>query len=148
MNDRIYQVSAGTYYHPDTPEEVIGVLDRARYEGFRVRVWLGDTTTGRAWPEEHTVTGHIGRSTGEIKVPLLIHNAACIAGPALLDHCIVRVDRIGSRETVYQHPTFDAGKWETRGARIYHNDSFWGRCKNPRRAMNLCLFMLGHRYAT
>lgn len=47
-----------------------------------VRIWLGDTQTGRAWAEENDVIGTIGRSTGTMEVPLLVE-AGELAGPHL-----------------------------------------------------------------
>lgn len=47
------------------------------------------------WNEQFDVTGYVGRSTGPIKVPLLIHNRRSLGGPAILDHCIIGVRETG-----------------------------------------------------
>ena len=96
----------GTSYKTETPQTVINALERARRERFRVRLWYGNRNTGRAWAEEHDVTGYIGRSTGRVKIPLIVHNSRSMGGPGLLDDCIVRIDRIDTGETLYQHPEF------------------------------------------
>lgn len=98
----------GTYYHDDTPDEVIRVLENARIKGTRVRVFYGDTKTGRDWCEEYDTLGVIGRSTGEQKIPLLIPSSQAIGGGGILDHCIVRIT-IDKRDR-YKHPSYHIGK--------------------------------------
>ena len=111
-----YKVSSnsGLAYDPSTPVEIVNIIDRLLVRhwhsdgGFRVRVWYGDVETGEAWGDAET--GRIGRSTGWIKIPLMIHNSRSMGGGALLDHCIVRIDRAdlvdGERHVFYQHPNF------------------------------------------
>lgn len=94
---------------PDTDPAVARVLNSAYNDQFRIRVWYGYTTTGRAHLEEYDVLGRVGRSTGEWKVPLLVNNARALGGPVLPTHCIVRIDRTDTRETLYKHPTFKHG---------------------------------------
>lgn len=72
----------------------------------RIRVWYGDTDTGVSWLEEYDVVGTIGRSSGQAKIPLLIKNSRSIGGGGILCHCIIRIDVIGSRRTIYEHPLF------------------------------------------
>ncbi len=74
-----------------TPDEVVAILENARQTWTRLHVSLGDSESGRDWIEENMVHGVIGRSTGSIKIPLLIHNRRSLGGPGLLDHCIVRI---------------------------------------------------------
>jgi len=64
--------SERTYFDPGTHPEVCRILERARKSGVQLRLFLGDTQTGRDWMEENDVVGRIGRSTGQMKVPLLI----------------------------------------------------------------------------
>lgn len=97
-------------YHPDTPLEVIQVLEtrfKMRHIKERVRVYYGDTVTGESWLEEHDVMGYIGRSTGTQKVPLLIRNSAALGGGAILTHCIIAIQLVNSKRFIYKHPTFN-----------------------------------------
>jgi hypothetical protein len=93
-----------TAYHSDTPDRVVEQLEYARLNHLRVRLFYGDALTGRDWLEENDVTGTIGRSTGTVKFPLIIHSARSMGGPGILDHCIVKL-MIGGR-VVYQHPNY------------------------------------------
>ncbi|HOV56350.1 MAG TPA: hypothetical protein PLN91_00565 [Rhodanobacteraceae bacterium] len=97
--------ASGTYYHQQTPVKVREILESYRNNHKRVRLFYGDTTTGRDWMEEHDVIGTIGRSMGPLKVPLLI-GPRCDGGPALLDHCIVRIIDVATRCERWRHPSY------------------------------------------
>lgn len=47
----------GIYYYADTPDAVVGALEHARSTQQRIRLYLGDRTTGRDWLEEHDTKG-------------------------------------------------------------------------------------------
>lgn len=103
------KVVNGTTYHAETPDEVVKWLETSRQRQQRIRLFFGDTKTGRDWMEEHDIIGHIGRSMGPKKVPLLINNVRSMGGPAILEHCIVRIttkDSSGKIQEVYRHPNY------------------------------------------
>lgn len=75
----------------------------------RIRIWYGDTDTGRAWQEEYDVLGYVGRSMGTQKVPLLIFSRRSIGGGAILTEKIVRIDWVKGAHALYKHPTFSSG---------------------------------------
>lgn len=106
---RQYQVVNGTSYHAETPAAVIEVLERARLNRNRLHISYGDAVTGKDWLEEFDVTGYLGRSTGPIKVPLLIANRRSLGGGAILDHCIVRIRSSAGGRVLYQHPAYHFG---------------------------------------
>lgn len=115
MPDTIEPVQVGNLWlDPRTIQPVADALNSAYSSQSRIRVWYGDTLTGKAWQEEHDVLGYVGRSTGKWKVPLLIANARSMGAPAMLDHCIVRVDRIEDRRTLYRHAAFHTGLFQAR----------------------------------
>lgn len=102
----------GTKYHSATPANVIRALEEAREGRYRIRVFYGDTDTGRDWDERYDVTGYVSRSIGPTKVPILLANARSPGGPAMLDHCIVRI-RHSSKQArrrhggdIYRHPRY------------------------------------------
>ena len=109
---KTYRVSeTGTYYHVNTPEAVINELEKARAFGRRIRVFYGYTEAeagkedGTSWDEENDVVGYVGRSSGSVKVPLLIYNKRSTGGGAMLDHCIVGILGQGGG-WLYRHPAF------------------------------------------
>jgi len=103
----------GTTYHDSTPRKVIEILEAARQDGrlSRLRLSFGDAKTGRDWLEEHDVEGYVGRSTGSVKIPLLIANTRSTGGPGILDHCIVRIRTASSLLTVWKHPQYHHGEF-------------------------------------
>ena len=112
-----FQIVNGTSYHEKTPDAVIRVMENARQNRTRLHVSLGFTDgseTGKDWLEENDVYGYIGRSTGPIKVPLLIPNRRSLGGGAILDHCIVRIRQSAGGRVLYQHPKYHFGELQIR----------------------------------
>lgn len=103
-----------TYFHADTPDKVIHVLEAARHSRQRIHISYGDAESGRDWLEEYEVHGYVGRSTGKLKVPLLLPNRRSIGGGAILDHCIVRIRTSAGGRVLYQHPSYHFGAMEIR----------------------------------
>lgn len=98
----------GTSYSHDTPQAVIDVLERARTTRIRIRVVYGDRKTGRSWEECHDVSGYVGRSTGQSKIPLLCHNARSMGGGGMLDDSVIAI-RYANRKNggwLYRHPEY------------------------------------------
>ncbi len=111
---RAYKIVNGTSYDNRTPDRVMRVLEDARLNHMRLHISLGNTETGRDWLEEFESHGYIGRSTGSIKVPLLLANRSSTGGGALLDHCIVRIRESAGGRVIYQHRTYHHGTLEVR----------------------------------
>jgi len=109
-----YKVVNGTFYDVRTPIEVFDVLEKARMNRTRLHISFGDVATGHDWLEENDVLGFIARSTGSIKIPLLVHNRRSFGGPGLLDHCIVRIRASAGGRVFYQHPKYHQGAFEIR----------------------------------
>lgn len=79
-----------TYYHPSTPTEVRRILEWSRETRERITIVYGHTDTGVPWGDP-PIHCHIGRSTGNQRVPLTIKTRRCFGGEAVLDHCIVMI---------------------------------------------------------
>ena len=149
-----YTFKNGTAYDTRTHPHVIEALENARQSRRRVRIWEGDTTTGRAWAEENDVTGYIGRSTGTYKIPLLVKNARSLGGPALLEHCILKIVYTDNGRVLYQHPQFHTGDFSViapsdmpeYAANVTHNGELYARTKTANAAQRLVDFMTGKRF--
>lgn len=103
----------GTWFDPDTPKKARTLLEQYRKSRAKVRVFYGDTKTGRDWMEEYDMVGHIGRSGGSMKIPLLISEGEH-GGLGLLDSCIVRMIDVETRKEVYCHPRYHLPEMEIR----------------------------------
>jgi hypothetical protein len=138
----------GTTYHKETDVLVANALDHARENRLRIRVWYGKD--GKSWNEEKDVCGYVGRSTGEVKIPLLVNNSRSLGGPALLDHCIVKIVNTRTKRTLYQHQKFsqdffgvdDNIVWQGKSGT---NETVYATCKDHKSALRLAAFMNGER---
>lgn len=112
-NTEKYSITdTGTAYNIETPLEVIQVLEDARLNRTRLKIYLGDNKTGRDWYEEHERFCYVGRSNGEYKVPLAISKSNSRGGGCLLDSSIVKISRVSDGKVLYQHPKYKAPKIE------------------------------------
>lgn len=120
MKEQNYKVVGGISFHPETPDEVCQILSRhcgGRYT--RVRIFLGDTKTGKDWLEVWDTIGFIGRSMGINKIPLMIKRIDSMGGGAILDDCIVKITI--DKKVVYQHPKYHC-PIEKRGLEIWDTE--------------------------
>lgn len=144
----------GTWYSPDTPARVREVLESARKNGTRLRLFYGDDVTGRDWMEEFDVVGTIGRSTGAMKVPLIITRECRHGGPAILDDRIVRIIRTADKRELYRHPQYHLAalavvrkEHPDYAASVTANGEIHARFKSEKSALNWIAFMRGERMA-
>lgn len=100
-------LSRETYFDPGTDPKAAQALETCRRNHRKARLMLGDTTTGECWLDEHDVVGHIGRSGGMLKVPLLIEPGAC-GGTAILTAHLLRIVAWEHGRDLYRHPAFRA----------------------------------------
>ncbi|AFH21294.1 hypothetical protein CR3_gp129 [Cronobacter phage CR3] len=143
-------------FNAKTSEAVQKAIMGAYNRGDRVRVWYGNTETGESWLDEYDVTGKIGRSMGEQKIPLLVKNSRSYGGGALLDSSIIRIDSINSRRTLYKHPNFNTGNLVqcapnsadyVEAVARHGGDELIAQFKKPGQAARWIAFMNGERYA-
>ena len=87
------------------------ILERCRKEHTRCRIWYGNTETGLSWNEEYEVIGYISRSSGSIKIPILLYNKRSVCGSPILDRRIVRIDDIKSKTTLYKNDNFHTSEF-------------------------------------
>ena len=143
-------------------DSLMTILLNSYAYNFRIRIWYGDPETGRSWNEEYNTMGRIGRTTGNIKIPILVKNSRSWGGGSVLVGSIIRIDDIEDKRTLWKVPNFhvedmkvyeifgnenykyqvaklseDSGKWEVQA-------SF----KTEKQAHNWVAFMRGERYRT
>lgn len=116
-----------TWYDARTAAGVQKALETAIRSKDQMRVFTGDTLTGRDWMEEYDTIGRIGRSGGAMKVPLLVPRGDS-GGPALLTHCIVRIFNVTKGIEVYRHPKYHTPKMELVEAASYDKAEGYTHC--------------------
>lgn len=103
---RKYQLVNDTAYKLSTPDKVVTILEESRQNKTRLIFDYGDKTTGKSWGETFDICGHVGRSTGTCKIPLLIKTARSYGGGAISDDCIVKITTAKGKRVLYQHPNY------------------------------------------
>lgn len=143
----------GTCYHAETSDKVIEALENARVNRLRVRVWYGKD--GKSWNEENDILGYIGRSTGNIKIPLLVYNRRSFGGGGLLDDCIVKIVDTKTGRTLYKHENFSQSFFEADDTLVYQCEKegqkadavIWANCETWEQAKRFADFMNGKRHS-
>lgn len=87
-------------------EGLINIILRAYKYKFRIRIFYGDIHTGRSWNEEYDVTGTIGKTTGNIKIPILLKRKDSNGGGALCLSSVIRIDDIEDKRTLWKLSNF------------------------------------------
>jgi len=96
-------------YHAETPQTLINVLERARKNRQRIKLYLGDIETGRDWHEEHDTVGYIGLSRGrDARYPILVYNERSYGGGSLMDNCIVKIKEAKGKCVLYKVANYQA----------------------------------------
>ena len=129
-------------FKKDTPDIVCAILEhynRQKPQRY-IRLYYGDAATGRCWMEEHDTIGTVGRSCGQIKIPLLV-KAGDDGGGAILDHCIVKITDNG--KIIYQHPAFHMPTVLADGKQVLFDGEIYANCSSPSQANRLAQFMCG-----
>lgn len=100
-----YKVVNGTSYDVNTNDEVIRILEICMKNRTRIVLDYGDST-GQSWGEDLDTTGYVGRSTGSIKIPLLVYNKRSSGGGAILTSCIIKISTSIGKCSLYEHPNY------------------------------------------
>jgi len=102
------QIVNNVEFSKETPKEVIKVILDAMESRIRIRVDYGNTKTGKSWNEIYDVTGYVGRSTGTVKIPLLVHNSRSYGGGGILDGSIIKIEYSNKNNggVLYQHKKY------------------------------------------
>ena len=125
-----------------TAEDVL-----SRYDGTRkrVRIFHGDSDTGRDSMEEWRVTGIISHSTGPSRVFLLMPTRRSLGGIQVTPSAVVRMIVDGNE--VYRHPSYHLPKMTIDGTTVYVNGKAHARFKTVAAMNRWIAFMEGRRMA-
>lgn len=94
-------------YHEKTPKEVISVLERCRKNRTRIKINLGDISTGKSWNEENDITGYIGLCRGKSALfPILLNNASSTGGGEIMTDNILQIKESKGSRIIYQSKNF------------------------------------------
>jgi len=135
-----YKVVEGVSFDKDTPDAVIRVLLSNMKSRQRVRLFYGDPKTGRDYGEEFDIMGYIGKSAGQVKIPLLINNSRSIGGFPMITGIIVRITV--DKWDVYRHPKYHCDV-TVKGNEVYLNGKLHAVCKTNEKAKKLAAFFRG-----
>lgn len=134
----------GIYFTEGTPEKVVSIINLYMHKyDVRLRIYYGDKETGRCWMEEHDTQGYIGRSTGNMPIPLLISRTSACGGGAILTDCIVKIT--AGKHTLYQHERFNMPAVTVNGCEVLFDGEVNARFENEGRAQRYAAFMKGER---
>lgn len=95
-----------TIYDPNTPEQLVTILERVRLSRTRIRLFYGDAQTGRDWNEENDVEGYLARTLGPIHCPILLKTNSSTGGVIILSASIVKLAATATKQTLWQHPAY------------------------------------------
>jgi len=101
-----YTTANGTCYDINTDKKIVSILDDAIINRKRLKLDYGNTETGESWNECNDIIGRIGRSTGSIKIPLLILTSRSYGGGALLDSCIIKITDVKTGNVIYKNQNY------------------------------------------
>jgi hypothetical protein len=98
-----YKVINGTSYNQNTPQILIDVLEKCRLNKTRIVFDYGDTDTGISWGDVNDISGYIGRTTGENKVPILVYNSRSLGGGCILTDNILTIRESKGKKLIYSY---------------------------------------------
>ncbi len=107
-----YKEINGMFFNEKTPQQVCEILAQLNQNKKRVKLIIGNTETGKSWNEEYDTTGTIGKSTGNIKIPLLIATKRSHGGGAVMDDNILIIREMQTGRILYQAPNFKPSTFE------------------------------------
>lgn len=99
-----YEEFNGIFFPVGTSPNLMSIISDAYYGGYRLRFCYGDLDTGKDYMESYDVVGCIGRSSGKIKVPLLIKTKRSTYGGELFYNIVKIEKQVGKKYyEIYRH---------------------------------------------
>jgi hypothetical protein len=141
------------HFHHDTTDDIRRIICDLEGSGRRVRLFYGDTFTGRCWNDEWHTIGRISRSTGRLQIPLLVERRSSFGGMGLIDSSIIAI-QTAPGVFLYEHALFHTGLWSTGPAEsegyavaVLHNGTVHAQFKRVDQAAPYIAFMKGERWS-
>jgi len=100
------EIDLGTWFSPGTAMEVKIILQRAIDNKKALRIFYGNKDTGRCWMDEYDMYGRIGRSTGIMKIPLMMKKNQ-IGGSGILTNYVIKIVEFTTRKLKSNETRFD-----------------------------------------
>ncbi len=91
----------GTSYDEQTDPACMKVLEAARINRTRIKIDFGNVEACVSWNEAGDTAGYVGRSTGTIKIPILVHNERSLGGGEILTACILSIRHANKKNGGY-----------------------------------------------
>jgi hypothetical protein len=88
----------GFWFDVETPADLQEWVAARHHDGRRYRFILGKD--GQEWGDVQV--GSIGRSTGRVKIPLVIYNRRSLGGPALMSAWVLRIETAKGRHVIWE----------------------------------------------
>ena len=105
-NNVEYKVCEGLFFKSCTSDQLVNIITYLYLTKDKVRLYYGNNETGEVSLDEYDLYGTIGKSTGIIKVPLLIPKINSISGSAISTSLIVGIARTKDKKFVYKANNF------------------------------------------
>jgi hypothetical protein len=86
----------GTWFSTGTDQKVKNILETAINDHSKLRIFYGDSVTGKSWMDEFDMYGRIGRSCGTLKIPLMIEDGE-LGGSGILTDRIIKIVKFSKR---------------------------------------------------
>ena len=139
---------------------LMNVLLKARDEHFRIRIWYGDSKTGKSRNTQYNVVGRVGCTDGKIKLPTLIKTSRSQEGSTFFVDSVIRIDDIKTKRTLWQVPNFHVedmkvyeifgyGDYKYQVAKLSEDSGKWevlASFKTEKQASEWVAFMKGESY--
>jgi hypothetical protein len=151
-----YKEFNGMSFGENTPNDVCRILADACENKYRIRVFYGDPETGKSWNDEFDTIGTVGRSTGTIKIPLLIKTKRSNGGGGILDDKILKIVDLSTKSILYQHQNYKRDTFiclyksvssDEAIVCINEESNVYANCKTMKQALRLCDFMNGLKHS-
>lgn len=98
-----YKIINDISFHINAPLKLCNEIIRLYKNQERIIIDYGDIKTNISWKERNDIIGRIGRSTGGLKIPLLIYNNRSLGGSAILTNGILSIKTSKGKILLYKN---------------------------------------------